>query len=345
MNYRSLVLSAFLLISIGLYPQKKEFEEVLSEYKICNWKDNKQAAVALTFDDWTLGHPAIVVPELQKRDMVATFNIFTSTIKDWEPLRKAANLGNEMANHSATHPHLNNDSLYKKEVLEPKEKIEKEVGYPVFTFAYPYGELNETLVNYLKKSGHIAARGVINPYSPQCYSYHNMGGEKDYFNTFAYSVMTETKTADYAAEIEKAVKNGGLLTYLYHSVYNKEVPDFSYAWVLDTLFREQLDTLASYKDRVWITTYANAVKYHKEAQCAKLVESKSKDKSKQIFLLTDNLDNKLYDQTLTVIVNMKGESKIKSVKQNSVEIPFKYISKNQIQFDAVPDGGEIIVES
>jgi len=42
---------------------------------------------------------------------------------------------------------------------------------------------------------------------------------------------------------------------------------------------------------------------------------------------------------------MKGESKIKSVKQNSVEIPFKYISKNQIQFDAVPDGGEIIVES
>lgn len=341
-KYCCLLTGALLYLSGTVSAQKKDYMPVAEEnYKICNWKDNKSAAVVLTFDDWTPGHPAIVVPQLQKRGMVGTFNIITSTVKDWAPLREAAKAGNEMANHTATHPYVNSSFLYQKEVFDAKNKIEKEIGSPVFTFAYPFGAFYDSLIVCLKKSGHIAARGVYAPSSDESYSFYFLG--KDYYNTYAYGMKTETTIDEFVSQIENVVKNGGLLTYLYHSVYNGKVKDFSYAWVLDSDFSLQLDTLASYKDKVWITTYADAIKYHKEAVCAQLFETRSAYYAKRIFVLKDNLDNKVYDQPLTIILNV-GNIKTYGVSQNSVNLPFKYISDSEIQFEAVPDSGEILID-
>ncbi len=323
-----------------------------SQLSIPQWKDNNKGAVALTFDDWTPGHPSIVVPELQKRGMVATFNVITGNIGDWEPLRQAVALGHEVANHSVTHPHPYGISL-NDEIEAAKQKIESEIPQQkVFTYAYPYGEFTDSLKQYLVENGYCAARGVK---TPETVDFTNTDSV-DYFDTKAYSVMTETSLAYFAAQLTKVEQGGGMLTYLYHSVYSDSVKDFSYAWVKDDMFRQQLDTLMHYN--LWVDTYANIIRYHRQHKAARLETVKNTSNSYVFRLTTDHqIENPIpmtimftsdlnkhhieYESQLKVIQDEKRlPVKRVSIKENG-EQKFLY---DQFVFDAIPNGGDIVVE-
>ena len=43
------------------------------EYSMSNSHEDNKVAVVLTFDDWSPGHLALVIPELKKRNINATF--------------------------------------------------------------------------------------------------------------------------------------------------------------------------------------------------------------------------------------------------------------------------------
>jgi len=73
---------------------------------ICRWFDNKRASVVLTFNDWSLRHPAIVVPELKKHNMTGTFFVIGGNVSNWTPILNAAKDGNEIGNHTKTHPNF-----------------------------------------------------------------------------------------------------------------------------------------------------------------------------------------------------------------------------------------------
>ena len=92
--------------------------------EICKWDFDKDCAVALTFDDWLTTHPTIVVPALQERGMTATFYVITkdlnqNTIKQ---INSAAELGNEIGNHTITHP--SSDVNIAKEARPAKEQLD-----------------------------------------------------------------------------------------------------------------------------------------------------------------------------------------------------------------------------
>ncbi len=318
--------------------------------EVCNWDSGKQAAVVLTFDDWSPGHYPIVVPELKARGMVGTFYPIISKLdsesKNWDNLQTTVSYGNEIGNHTNTHPGLPEQSgeIISTEVRGNQKHINQKIAtQKVLTFAYPYGAYSQQVIDSVRNSGHIAARGVV---PAQSYPYHFASADKDYYELNCFCMDSNTTSASYQNEVNKLIDGGGLLTILYHSVddaagtYN----DNWYAKVeLDSL-KKQLDILAASENKLWITTLTDAIKYHREANCASIKEVKAFDGKKWVVSLTDTLtNNDLYNLPLTVKLKANGVAYFK-VQQNGKEIAIDSVYNDTIVFKAIPDAGDIVLE-
>lgn len=317
------------------------------EYTIPSWLDNKKAAVALTFDDWSPGHPAIVVPELKKRGMNATFFVSQALgIPNYNQVLAAANDGNEIANHTFKHEDLTTLSSADKktEIRGAKDFFASKLnGKKVLTFAYPFGSYDAATIDSVKNSHHIAARGV-QPSSGN-YTYNFGATENDYYKILTYGMDNTISLSQFYGQVQNVINGGGLLTYLYHSIYSNTVNDNSFAQIHQDVLAKQLDTLKSKQGEVWICNFAQAIQYHKERKTAVLEEVSApfKDGSTWKLNLSDKLPDSLYFQALTVKARIPDTvTNILSVYQNNVSLKYG-ISAGYISFNAVPDGGTITV--
>jgi|GEM_PF-89336 len=317
------------------------------DYSIANWLDNKKAAVALTFDDWTAGHPAIVVPELRDRDMHATFFLTVQSWNaiNWSRVAQAAADGNEIANHSKTHRDLITLSAADKadEIRGAKAVIDQQQGLKAITFAYPFGSHNSAVIDSVRASGHIGARGVQPPSGN--YGYHFASSDDDYYKIRTFSMDNTVTLQQYEQQLDNILSGGGLLTYLYHSVFNEEVSDNSYAMIHQDDLQKQLDLVKSREGQLWISTFAQAIQYHKEKKSAVLTELTAPFEEGDTWklLLTDDLPDELYNQALTLRVRLpEGVTNILQIVQAGETVPF-LLDGDMLQFNAVPDGGEVII--
>ena len=118
------------------------------------WPDGKRAAISLTFDDARVSQVDRGLPILDAHGVKATFFVSPSNLKErlaaW---RKAAAAGQEIGNHSLTHPCSGNFSFAQSNPLEDYtlERMEQElvgangeieglVGVRPTSFAYPCGQ-------------------------------------------------------------------------------------------------------------------------------------------------------------------------------------------------------------
>jgi lysophospholipase L1-like esterase len=308
--------------------------------RIANWDYNKKAAVVLTFDDWSNGHPKIVVPELKSRNMIATFFVNSGNCT-WADVKIAAANGNEIANHTKTHVYANS-SNYVSEVLDCKTAIETNITtQKVTTFAYPFGSNDPSLIAYLKSTGHIAARVV----SPGNYTYNFATSIDDYFKIMTYSMDGTVTLPTFNTQLQTVINGGGLLTFLYHSVNSPTVVDNNYAIVPQSNFQAQMDAVMARKSETWITTFSQAVKYHREKNCASLVEVQPADGLQWIVNLTDTLtDNVTYNQPLYLQLKLNG-GKYDQITQNGIPLAIEYQANDSIMFHAVPNGGTITLKA
>ncbi|MCR6637560.1 MAG: polysaccharide deacetylase family protein [Sporocytophaga sp.] len=316
-------------------------------YSISNWLDNKKAAISLTFDDWSPGHPAIVIPELKKRSVNATFFITNALgTPDWSQIRNAHADGNEIANHTKSHPDLTTLSgdQKKAEIRDARSYFaEKLTGGKVLTFAYPFGTYDQAVIDSVKNSNHIASRGVQS--SSGNYTYNFAPSEDDYYKILTYGMDNKVSIAQFNSQIESIIKGGGLLTYLYHSIYSNTINDNSYAQIHQNDLAKQLDTLLSRKNDVWICTFAQAIQYHREKKTATLTETSAPFKNGNTWKLnlSDKLPDSLYFQPLTIKVKKPSVvANVLSIYQNGKKLNFKILS-GEFVFNAVPDGGEITI--
>jgi len=88
-------------------------------------------------------------------------NITFFVVGDWvdknpEAIKKISDAGHEIANHSDTHPHVNNINLEKniEEIQKCSEKVEKITGKKTTLYRGPYGEYNDTVIKAAKSQGH-----------------------------------------------------------------------------------------------------------------------------------------------------------------------------------------------
>jgi peptidoglycan/xylan/chitin deacetylase (PgdA/CDA1 family) len=310
---------------------------------ICNWDNDRKAAIVLTFDDWSPGHSAIVVPELASRNLNATFFVMNQTASNsWSQINVAAANGNEIANHTKTHPHLKDKTAaeLKDEIRAMKTLIDQRYTQNGITFAYPFGEYNQTVLDSVKASGHIGARGVQNPTN---YTYNFAPNGDAYYKIAAYAMGPSVTPALFNTQVQNVINGGGLLTFLYHSVDNatNSNGDTWYAQVKQADLQTQFDKLVSVNNTAWVTTFAQAIKYHKEKNCATLTETQAANGTTWKLNLTDTLSNNaVYNQPLSIKIKKNGVNYI-SVTQNGVVLPIDLNRNDSIMFRAVPDGGEI----
>jgi peptidoglycan/xylan/chitin deacetylase (PgdA/CDA1 family) len=130
--------------------------------------------VALSFDDGMDDNHHIVLPILREYRIPATVFVTTGLIGEANPwmspdsgarmmtieeLRDLASAGFEIGSHTVTHPDLS-ELDYKSclaEMLESSRTLERLLGSPVRTFAYPFCHFGPAAVAAAKEAGFFAA--------------------------------------------------------------------------------------------------------------------------------------------------------------------------------------------
>lgn len=119
----------------------------------------KEKKVALTLNcAWNADDIDNILKTLEENKIKLTFFI----VGDWadkfpDAVKKIADAGHEIANHSNTHPHVNNLSKEenKQEIQSCSNKIEKLTGQKTILYRAPYGEYNNTVIQAAKESSHV----------------------------------------------------------------------------------------------------------------------------------------------------------------------------------------------
>ena len=129
-----------------------------------------QRAVVLTFDDGHVSAYRHVYPLLRKYGFPATFFLYTDFLNtaeglSWAQIREMSASGLiDFQSHSKTHANLivrrpgETDQQYRErldlEIRLPRDLIERNAATKVTSYAYPYGDANETVLERIAKTGH-----------------------------------------------------------------------------------------------------------------------------------------------------------------------------------------------
>jgi peptidoglycan/xylan/chitin deacetylase (PgdA/CDA1 family) len=144
---------------------------------------------ALSFDDGMEDNHSVVLPMLGEYGIPATIFITTGLIGEPNPwlserlgarmmtepeIRACADAGIEIGAHTVTHPDMSllDRDACRAEMAASREHLERVLGAPVLTFAYPFTRYNAEAAQAARDVGFIAAvtgegRGSWDPYEMQ----------------------------------------------------------------------------------------------------------------------------------------------------------------------------------
>ncbi len=234
--------------------------------KVLPWNGHK-AAASLTFDDGCASQLDAAVPELNKRQMRATFFLIANRITRKDEWRKLLVQGHEIGNHTLDHKHASeltsNDA--ESQVLGAHHVLQKEFGIPMGTFAYPYSEITPELKSQVGK----------------CYWLARGGREKwvtsdreavDWLDVPCRKVMAKTSFTDCKKWMEKNFKTGGWVIWAFKGLA-PDVPENEP--VSGENFRKILDSLQA-KD-IWLAPFQTVGSYWRAQKIFEKSKVESKD--------------------------------------------------------------------
>ena len=291
------------------------------DVKVADYKDGKECAVSLTFDDSMKEHYTIVAPELEKRGFRGTFWMVGSwmptdpqadtTHFTWAEAKEMSDRGHEMSNHTWSHPYLTmlSDEELLNEIKKNDEAILANIGKPSTTFCFPYNAFNEKVIAAAME-GRIGAR----------LKEFWLGGQhspKEYLQK----------------QVEDALASGSCIAGMTHGI------NYGYDCYTDpTEFTDFLDYLKSLESRIWVGTFRDVAAYTAVAKDVKLTVEPA-DKGVTVTPAT-SLDKTLYETPLTMTVNTDGK-KIKAEQDgNPLEITY---SGDTAYLTFCPFGGPVTI--
>ena len=120
--------------------------------------DTEENKVALTINcAWNAEDIDLILEVLAKNQVKATFFI----VGDWaskfpDAVKKISDSGNELANHSESHAHVNNLNYEKnvEQITKCSDRINKITGKPTTLYRGPYGEYNNTVIKAAEDNNH-----------------------------------------------------------------------------------------------------------------------------------------------------------------------------------------------
>lgn len=123
-----------------------------------------EKSIVITFDDGFDGNVRYALPILKRFGFTATFFISTGLIgtrdmMTWDSVRLLSAEGMDIQSHTVSHPLLSvlDPETTRKELVESKQVLERNVGTPVEYMSYPNGDFSPAVIEALKSSGYKAA--------------------------------------------------------------------------------------------------------------------------------------------------------------------------------------------
>lgn len=306
------------------------------ETRIAHWKDDRTAAFLLMFDDSWPSHWMIAVPELVKRDMVATFYINPGKGEYKVYAKRWADIGVQtkmvFGDHTMTHNGVKNLENARWEIGECANIIrtlQPGKANRLVSFAQPGVDPKNWAITNAERDSILKENNLIDrpPFQNHGAVYHK-------------------KTLDEMVELaDKGIASKGMEYLILHGV-ERITPDWGYQdfWPLkQAIFLPLLDALKERSDKgdLWVTDHISQHQYAMERDQGS-VSIVAVD-SKQIRVrLMSKADPELYDYPLTLITRVptgwiqveviQGDQKTVTTALNGV-----------VRYDAKPNAAEIII--
>jgi peptidoglycan/xylan/chitin deacetylase (PgdA/CDA1 family) len=224
--------------------------------KVLPW-NNHPAAVSLTFDDSRPVHLEVVIPELNKRHLHATFFLIVSKTTRLEDWRKAQAQGQEIGNHTVCHEHATDLTKETEElqVEDAKKFLDSNFKSDILTFAYPYNEVSTGLRFWVRRYD-FAARGGG---GDGRLVYVTSDVQPDWYNLPSQPSYTKYAATVYKGWIDKAVSMNAWTTLQIHGIGD---PSTGFEPIPSNTFIEFLDYLkAAGAKRLWVAPFGQVAAY------------------------------------------------------------------------------------
>jgi hypothetical protein len=269
-------------------------------------------------------------------DFKLTLFTVTSWSPDWAVLQEAASAGHEIASHTVTHSYLNKMTITQQttELKNSQDIINSHItGRKCVTLAYPYCVPGN---QQLTEQYYIAAR--------HCQGFIEDATPKDFYqiSSLICGNLGSVKTAtDFSQKFENTLVSKGWCVFLIHGIDN----DGGYSPLPSTTLKESLEYLSDRKDKFWVSTFGNVVRYIKERNAVTVTEL-SNQETVITLKVTDTLDDSIYNYPVTIRRPLPQNWSSAYVLQNSRAVNARIVELNStkyVMFDVVPDGGDILL--
>ncbi|HSL31357.1 MAG TPA: polysaccharide deacetylase family protein [Anaerolineales bacterium] len=124
--------------------------------------------VILTFDDGSESTYATALPIMQRYGFTGAAYVVLNYVgiprhMNVDQIRSLHASGWEIGSHSLSHRDLTlHPGRQENEIVESRRRLERLLGIPVLSFAYPFGAYDETSLQNVHSAGYIAAMGLGN---------------------------------------------------------------------------------------------------------------------------------------------------------------------------------------
>lgn len=346
MRLKFLTLTAFVLTPLAALRSAETGSSINPDaIRVAKFKDDRVAALSLTFDDNLRDQYDVAVPLLEQHGIHATFFVIAGRTPEtneeaakkkpgdwggisWPQLKELAAQGHEIANHTWTHGTLINSKDGKREDI-PADKLEEQVakgynaikekiGVAPLTFCAPGNALDEA-VRAMALKYHIAVR------------------EKNMQRFGDWPPTSRTFTAETAnALVDQAIKKGDQMIWMAHAIkegYNAvSSPD---------VFGDHLKYVKSREDTLWVDTFAHVSLYIRERDAAKVTGNISGNKA--TFFMDCPLDKMKFNFPLTVFIPVNNAAQAEAKRNGSnTALPVE-VRKDCILVQAAPSPEEVVV--
>lgn len=294
-----------LFVSLAFAAMSNYLNGAVPLIRICDFKQNKAAAVSLTFDDGLLDHATVVQPMLREAGISGTFFIVPKYAEmaldhrddpskrqylNWDQIKSIGDDGHELANHSMTHANLKeaSDDLLQREVVEAIDVIETKTGQRPVTFCFAGNSRDQRALDFVLQH-HVNAR------------------------TFQYGIGRRFEIGKFNDWLNGQLKQRKWGVLMIHAI----IDDFNGYDPLPNEaadFQQLLDSLNASREDLWIGTFAEVSKYVKLRDS---VEVELLENGQQ-FILRSDLDPAIYDVPLTIEITQGDEVTYRSVPVNQV---------------------------
>ena len=322
--------------------------------EVCLWKDDKYAAISITIDDNCGPDHDWWLEQADKHGFKLTWFVITERVDGpnrfygtWADWQRLANAGHSIQSHTTNHraakkgeppiPDEDVHAMYRDSLAAINAHVTNNVACCI---AYPRGEPHREIAAQYA----IACRGVYGaPSEVNTVDYLNVN-EGNYSQGYINVLLGEE--ADDPKWLNKADRRfrRGWCAVLHHLVHHGRTKEEIDASVAAT--EAKLDNLAKYKDRIWIDTFPAVAKYGQERDTATL-KTVFSDAKRIELSLTDRMDDKLFDEPLTLKVRLPDDWRAVRATQDGKPARATFVEHEGHPYaliDAVPDRGAVTVE-